>query len=107
MSQRLGINGQEPLTYAFKMLSRKEFEDLVFNSEFSIDLLHDLRLLATFGLKDRCRESILENVREIQESLGVKVWLVSGGHEQSTLYVAKKAGIVSQTIAIKSGDELK
>lgn len=65
VSQRLGINGQEPLTYAFKMLSRKEFDDLVFNNEFSLDSLHDLRLLATFGLKDRCRDNILEQVREI------------------------------------------
>jgi magnesium-transporting ATPase (P-type) len=89
------------------MLTEKEFNDLVHQTEFQLDLLYDLVLLATFGLKDRCRDKVDETTSEIQEDLKIKLWLVSGGHEQSTLHVAKKAGIADKNTKVKSGEELR
>lgn len=69
---------------------------------------HELVLVATFGLLDKVRP----NTKQVVEDLfiaGVTTRIVTGGHQETALHVARQAGIMpegSKKMSI-SGEELE
>jgi len=69
----------------------------IFREKLSEGNFAEFRLLATFALKDGLRATAASAVQYARVEAGLRVRLVSNDHVDTATYIARKAGILSES----------